>query len=125
MTTRLETLETLRSDGGLFVRAAERVGLDAPLPTCPNRLLRDLLAHLGSVHRQVTVGTGIRPPERPARARTAAAFVAGQRRAAPPGGAPPTPNLLKALAAAKLVSDLPVNIAIVPDNHNTAWTQYI
>ena len=41
----------LRSEGDLLAGAAEQAGLDAPVPTCPGWRLRDLLAHLGFVHR--------------------------------------------------------------------------
>jgi uncharacterized protein (TIGR03083 family) len=41
----------LASEGDLLARAAERAGLDAPVPTCPGWRVRDLLAHLGFVHR--------------------------------------------------------------------------
>jgi uncharacterized protein (TIGR03083 family) len=41
----------LRSEGELLAEAAERTGLSTPVPTCPGWRLRDLLAHLGFVHR--------------------------------------------------------------------------
>lgn len=41
----------LASEGDLLARAAERAGLDAPVPSCPGWRIRDLLAHLGFVHR--------------------------------------------------------------------------
>jgi uncharacterized protein (TIGR03083 family) len=41
----------LRSEGELLAEAAERSGLSTPVPTCPGWRLRDLLAHLGFVHR--------------------------------------------------------------------------
>ncbi len=41
----------LRAEGNLLARAAERAGLDAPVPACPGWRIRDLLAHLGFVHR--------------------------------------------------------------------------
>jgi uncharacterized protein (TIGR03083 family) len=34
-----------------FVRYAERAGLRAPVPTCPDWTVRDLVAHQGMVHR--------------------------------------------------------------------------
>jgi uncharacterized protein (TIGR03083 family) len=68
-------LDTFRSDGLLFARAAERAGLDAPLPTCPDWRMRDLVAHLGGVHRWVTVVLQSGRPERPTRAQAAPAFV--------------------------------------------------
>jgi uncharacterized protein (TIGR03083 family) len=41
----------LRREGELLAGAAERAGLDAPVPACPGWRIRDLLAHLGFVHR--------------------------------------------------------------------------
>jgi len=34
-----------------FVRYADRAGLDAPVPTCPEWSVRELVAHLGAAHR--------------------------------------------------------------------------
>jgi uncharacterized protein (TIGR03083 family) len=44
-------IETLRLEGPLLAGAAERAGLDAPVPTCPGWTVRDLLVHTGAVHR--------------------------------------------------------------------------
>src|SRR5260370_26215642 len=41
----------LDREGDLLAWAAGRAGLDAPAPTCPGWRIRDLLAHLGFVHR--------------------------------------------------------------------------
>lgn len=41
----------LRSEGELLAEAAERSSLSAPVPACPGWRVRDLLAHLGFVHR--------------------------------------------------------------------------
>jgi uncharacterized protein (TIGR03083 family) len=41
----------LREEGGLLAGAAERAGLDAPVPACPGWRVRDLLKHVGYVHR--------------------------------------------------------------------------
>src|SRR5262249_13758390 len=41
----------LRAEGELLASAAERAGLDAPVPACPGWRVRDLLKHLGYVHR--------------------------------------------------------------------------
>jgi uncharacterized protein (TIGR03083 family) len=49
-----EYTEALRKEGRLLISAAERAGADAPVPGCPGWLVRDLLAHLGSVHRWAT-----------------------------------------------------------------------
>jgi uncharacterized protein (TIGR03083 family) len=44
-------IAALRRDGSLLARAAERAGLDAPVPSCPSWQVKDLLRHLGYVHR--------------------------------------------------------------------------
>jgi len=41
----------LRGEGELLAGAAEGAGLDAPVPACPGWRVRDLLKHLGYVHR--------------------------------------------------------------------------
>jgi len=41
----------LREDGELLAGAAERAGFDAPVPACPGWRVRDLLKHVGYVHR--------------------------------------------------------------------------
>lgn len=49
-----EFIETLRDEGRLFADAAERADADAPVPGCPGWLVRDLVIHLGRVHRWAT-----------------------------------------------------------------------
>jgi hypothetical protein len=44
-------LEGLRTAMVAFVRYADRAGLEAPVPTCPGWVVRDLVAHQGSAHR--------------------------------------------------------------------------
>jgi len=44
-------VEALRRDGGLLAAAAERAGADAPVPSCPEWVVRDLVHHMGGVHR--------------------------------------------------------------------------
>jgi uncharacterized protein (TIGR03083 family) len=46
-----EYVEHLRRDGVLLADAAERAGLDAHVPTCPEWQVRDLVRHQGDVHR--------------------------------------------------------------------------
>lgn len=46
-----EHIEQLAVQGELLAQAPERAPLTAPVPTCPGWQLRDLLAHLGYVHR--------------------------------------------------------------------------
>lgn len=47
-------IESLLYEGQLLLLAAERVGLDNPVPSCPKWRMRDLLQHLGGVHRWAT-----------------------------------------------------------------------
>jgi uncharacterized protein (TIGR03083 family) len=49
-----EHIEALRREGGLLAVAAERSGTDAPVPTCPEWRVRDLVHHTGGVHRWAT-----------------------------------------------------------------------
>ncbi|PJN38033.1 hypothetical protein CG747_24315 [Streptomyces sp. CB02959] len=46
-----EFVETLRLDGGLLADAADTAGADAPVPACPEWRMRDLVRHMGTVHR--------------------------------------------------------------------------
>jgi uncharacterized protein (TIGR03083 family) len=46
-----EHIQVLDHDGRLLAEAAERAGLDAEVPTCPGWQVRDLLGHIGGVHR--------------------------------------------------------------------------
>ncbi|MEE4544948.1 maleylpyruvate isomerase family mycothiol-dependent enzyme [Streptomyces sp. V4-01] len=48
-------IETLRREGDLLADAAQKAGLDAPVPPCPQWQVRDLLRHTGAVHRWATV----------------------------------------------------------------------
>lgn len=47
-------VDALLYEGQLLMLAAERLGLDDPVPTCPQWRVRDLLRHLGGVHRWAT-----------------------------------------------------------------------
>jgi uncharacterized protein (TIGR03083 family) len=47
-------IDALEVAGAWLVAAAEQAGPDAPVPTCPGWRLRDLLAHIGFVHRWAT-----------------------------------------------------------------------
>ena len=42
---------TVRDEAATLVAAAERTGLDAPVPSCPDWDVAALLAHIGRVHR--------------------------------------------------------------------------
>ncbi|MGW3196016.1 maleylpyruvate isomerase family mycothiol-dependent enzyme [Streptomyces sp. NPDC001118] len=44
-------LHTLDREGRLLAAAAEAAGTDAKVPTCPEWQVRDLLRHIGAVHR--------------------------------------------------------------------------
>lgn len=62
----LEHVEQLRRDGGRLADAASSADLAAPVPTCPDWQLRDLVRHVGGVHRWATgfvVGDGRQPPD--------------------------------------------------------------
>ncbi|MED7950120.1 maleylpyruvate isomerase family mycothiol-dependent enzyme [Streptomyces sp. BE303] len=49
-----EHLEALHREGTLLADAAAGTDLSAPVPTCPDWRLRDLLLHTGQVHRWAT-----------------------------------------------------------------------
>ncbi|MFF4287308.1 maleylpyruvate isomerase family mycothiol-dependent enzyme [Streptomyces sp. NPDC001633] len=65
-----EFVETLRLDGGLLADAAQEAGPDAAIPACPEWRMRDLVVHVGRVHRWSTeiVVQGLQQPIRPAEA---------------------------------------------------------
>lgn len=60
-------IDALAAEGRLLAEAADRAGLDAPVPTCPGWTIRDLLSHTGRVHRwaaaHVASGNGGPPVE--------------------------------------------------------------
>lgn len=47
-------VDALATEGRRFAAAAERAALDATVPTCPEWTVRDLVRHLGGVHRWAT-----------------------------------------------------------------------
>ncbi|HUH06582.1 MAG TPA: maleylpyruvate isomerase family mycothiol-dependent enzyme [Egibacteraceae bacterium] len=47
-------IAALRRDGEGLADAVERAGLDAAVPTCPGWSVRDLVRHVGGVHRWAT-----------------------------------------------------------------------
>jgi uncharacterized protein (TIGR03083 family) len=59
-----ELVEAVDAEGDRLVAAAESAGLDAGVPSCPDWAVRDLLQHVGGVHRWATsyVTTGNRRP---------------------------------------------------------------
>ncbi|RYJ29067.1 hypothetical protein CU044_2160 [Streptomyces sp. L-9-10] len=62
-----EHLICLARDGRSLADAAAEAGTDAPVPTCPDWRIRDLLRHAGTVHRWATgfVTNGQLNPRRP------------------------------------------------------------
>jgi uncharacterized protein (TIGR03083 family) len=46
-----EHIDALRDEGNLLAAAAGRAGLDAAVPPCPPWLVKDLLRHIGYVHK--------------------------------------------------------------------------
>jgi uncharacterized protein (TIGR03083 family) len=49
-----EHIAAVREQGKLLAAAAERAPLDSPVPSCPDWRLRDLVRHIGGVHRWAT-----------------------------------------------------------------------
>lgn len=47
-------IETLRQEGARMTAAARATSADAPVPTCPEWVARDLIRHMGGVHRWAT-----------------------------------------------------------------------
>jgi uncharacterized protein (TIGR03083 family) len=48
------SIRTLRAEGARMTAAARAMVADAPVPTCPEWVARDLIRHLGGVHRWAT-----------------------------------------------------------------------
>jgi len=46
-----ELIDVLEHEGAAFACAAEKAGLDSSVPTCPEWTVRELVRHLGYVHR--------------------------------------------------------------------------
>jgi uncharacterized protein (TIGR03083 family) len=61
-----EHIARLDEEGELFAQAAAVAGLDATVPTCPGWKVRDLVQHVGGIHRWATsyVVTGNPGPRR-------------------------------------------------------------
>jgi uncharacterized protein (TIGR03083 family) len=47
-------IETLRDEGARMTAAARSMPADAPVPTCPEWVTRDLIRHQGGIHRWAT-----------------------------------------------------------------------
>ena len=58
-------IAALRHDGALMAKAASAVAPDAPIPTCPDWCMRDLVLHQGQVHRWATANVA-HPSDAPA-----------------------------------------------------------
>lgn len=58
-----EFIAALRDEGVLLARAAEQAGPDAAVPTCPGWQVRDLVRHVGNVHRWATGYVAGQQPE--------------------------------------------------------------
>lgn len=55
MPTNLDYVGAIRDNASALVDAAERAGQDALVPSCPEWVVADLLAHIGVVHRWAAV----------------------------------------------------------------------
>ncbi|TQL75287.1 uncharacterized protein (TIGR03083 family) [Stackebrandtia endophytica] len=62
----VEHIDALRREGALLAEVADEVGIHAPVPTCPNWTIRDLLWHTGTVHRWARTIVEQRRTEEPA-----------------------------------------------------------
>ena len=58
-----EHIDALQREGRRIAAAATRTELDAPIPTCPDWRMRDLVRHVGGVHRWATGYVGNRHTE--------------------------------------------------------------
>jgi hypothetical protein len=47
-------IETLRHEGARLTASARAVSAEASVPTCPEWAVRDLIRHVGGVHRWAT-----------------------------------------------------------------------
>jgi uncharacterized protein (TIGR03083 family) len=72
-----EHISAIDRDGALLAAAAERVGLDAAVPSCPAWRVRDLLRHQGYVHRWAAAYVANRYTERVPRLTEAEVLAAG------------------------------------------------
>ena len=60
-----EHIAALRDEGDLMAKAIAAAEPDAPIPTCPEWTLRELVAHTGTVHRWATANV-TEPSDTPA-----------------------------------------------------------
>ncbi len=54
----VQYLDAIRTNATALVDAADAAGLDAPVPTCPEWTVADLLGHIGRVHRWAAGNAG-------------------------------------------------------------------
>jgi uncharacterized protein (TIGR03083 family) len=59
-----DRIDALRREEHALADAARAAGLDAPVPTCPEWTVADLVAHMGRAHEWVTRIVTARAPER-------------------------------------------------------------
>lgn len=69
----IEHIEHLRCDGDLLADAAASAGGEAQVPTCPEWTVRDLVLHIGEVHRWATATVSAPAGERADMAQVASA----------------------------------------------------
>jgi hypothetical protein len=60
-----EHIAALRDEGDLMAKAIAAAEPDAPIPTCPEWTMRDLVVHTGTVHRWATANV-TEPSDKPA-----------------------------------------------------------
>ena len=58
-----EYVDAIRADGAALAVAAERAGVDAPVPSCGDWTIGDLCAHVGRLHRWATSIVASRPAD--------------------------------------------------------------
>ncbi|QIG45260.1 maleylpyruvate isomerase family mycothiol-dependent enzyme [Nocardioides anomalus] len=115
MPTQLTTaqhLAGLREAASAFTTYADRAGVDAPVPTCPEWTVLDLVAHQGMVHRWAAALVRGRHPDDD----EVTGFEAAGRAAADPTGwlAEGVADLASALEAAPETLDAPVFLLDAP-----------
>jgi uncharacterized protein (TIGR03083 family) len=59
-----EQLDAIVRESEALAHAAERAGLDAPVPTCPAWTIADLVEHVGNIQRWATLTVTTLPTER-------------------------------------------------------------
>ncbi|MFC4336527.1 maleylpyruvate isomerase family mycothiol-dependent enzyme [Salininema proteolyticum] len=60
-----DQIDVIRSEGDRIARVADAASLDAPVPSCPGWVLRDLARHVGLIHRWTAYIVGRRRPAEP------------------------------------------------------------